>query len=167
MENLEELTLKDLQEKLRAMDFEGAEHMTSKAQVIAIINALDKKEKKANRAIDDNTSIVSDNVKEDREHYSGKALIMKNWLQTQPKVPYAIPLGIGEKKGAFETVQRNGYRLSILKGVIVSLPLPLVEQLMESYNDTMSAGSDIPNSRGGTGISLENDAEARAKLGMA
>lgn len=63
------------------------------------------------------------------ENLTGDALAMKKALEKEPKVSYYIPLGIGEKKGAYETVTLNGYRLTIKKGVRVEIPKPMAIEL--------------------------------------
>jgi hypothetical protein len=63
------------------------------------------------------------------ENLTGDALAMKKELEKAPKVSYYIPLGIGEKKGAYETVTLNGYKLTIKKGVRVEIPKPMAIEL--------------------------------------
>jgi hypothetical protein len=63
-------------------------------------------------------------------------------LAKEPKVSFFIPLGIGEKIGAYETVQLNGYRLMIKKGVVVEIPISIQVILAEYLNITSAAGQD-------------------------
>lgn len=61
-------------------------------------------------------------------------------LEKQPKINFLVPLAEGEKPGAFDTVQINGYMLTIQKGVVVELPRSVAALLAEKYRIQMSAG---------------------------
>jgi len=63
-------------------------------------------------------------------------------LAKQPKVNFIIPLAEGENPGAYDTVQINGYRLTIQKGVMVELPQAVANLLAEKYRINMTAGSE-------------------------
>jgi len=63
-------------------------------------------------------------------------------LAKQPKLAMIIPLGPGEKAGAAETVQINGYRLTIQKGVRIDLPEAVANLIAEKYKIQMTAGQD-------------------------
>jgi hypothetical protein len=63
-------------------------------------------------------------------------------LAKEPKTSTFIPLGIGEKVGAFETVQINGYKLTIKKGMMVEVPMSVGITISEYLNITSSAGQD-------------------------
>ena len=63
-------------------------------------------------------------------------------LAKKPQVNFIIPLCEHEKPGAFDTVRINGYRLTIKKGEMVTIPLPVAEILANKYKIAMSAGSD-------------------------
>lgn len=137
-------TFKQLQQELIDRDFVGADLLTTKGQALAVLKSLDKQNAPANPS---NTPTVIDPIRDDSKKddkvYAGKAAAMKERLDAQPKVRFLIPLGIGERKGAIETVQMNGYRLNILKGVLVDLPEQVAELLAESYQLTAEAGSDF------------------------
>lgn len=157
----DERTLAQLQDELKAMDFEGADEIKTKSVALSVIKALQKKEAEignSNSAKKELTDPYAskDNKKKDEKHYFGKAAKMKEHLDAQPKVGFVIPLGIGEKPGAIETWQANGYRLNILKGVMVMLPKQVVESLAESYQMTSVAGQEFLADR---------DAEHKEKLG--
>lgn len=79
----------------------------------------------------------------DKKRWEGKAAAMKAHLAAQPKVQFLIPLGFGEKRGAYETVIMNGYRLNIMKGVLVQIPQQVATLLADSYQMTAEAGSDF------------------------
>ena len=138
---LEEMTVKELQaELILKFNFVGAEVFTSRAQLIAVYNNLQKKmiDQPKNTA-----EPVIDNARQDEKHYESKAAKMKALCDKEPKVRFMIPLGIGEKPGAIETAQINGYRLNILKGVMVSIPERFAKLLEESYKMTAEAGQDL------------------------
>jgi hypothetical protein len=152
--NYEEMTLKELQAELTAMDFLGAEVLTTKAQVIKVIEGLKKKEEDAiakmpSIALSDPMADV-DNAKLDEKKYFGKAALMKAHLDAQPKVDFIIPLAFGEKRGAIETWQANGYRLNIMKGVRVKLPAQVADSLADAYQLTAVAGEEYSLDRPST-----------------
>jgi len=67
----------------------------------------------------------------------------KDILAKSPHVNFIIPLSEGEPEGAFDTVQINGeYRLTIKKGVMVNIPMPVANILAEKYRINMTAGKD-------------------------
>lgn len=75
---------------------------------------------------------------------AGKDIVAetKNILKNSPHTNFIIPLGEGEKDGAYDTVQINGYRLVIKKGVMVNIPLPVANLLAEKYKIAMTAGQE-------------------------
>lgn len=140
-------TLVQLKEELVAREFVGADTLTTKAQALAILSALEKKDADAvkNAALNDPSKLdkVKDDERNDLKKYESKAAKMKAHLAKQPKVMFLIPLTIGEKRGAVETWQANGYRLNILKGVLVEIPKQVAESLAESYQLTQEAGENF------------------------
>lgn len=140
---LEEKTMQELREQLIAREFVGADLLNTKAQAIAILNALDKKAEQTPTPAAAPVDKVKDNESQDRRHYFGKAKIMKDFCDAQPKVDFIIPLGIGEKRGAIETWQANGYRLNMLKGVRIKIPANVADALAESYQLTAVAGEEF------------------------
>jgi len=62
-------------------------------------------------------------------------------LATKPQINFIIPLSDGEKPGAFDTVQINGYKMIIQKGVMVTIPLPCAELLAAKYRINLEAGA--------------------------
>lgn len=133
----------ELQAKLTALDFEGAGYLKTKDQILAVMKSLEKNTTKSDVALEANTPMINDNVKEDEKNHSGKEKLMKEYLEKQPKAGYAIPLDIGERIGAYLTVTMNGYRLSIMKGRVVQLPQPVIDLLSESFAQTQAAGADL------------------------
>ena len=81
-------------------------------------------------------------TEDDKVRYEKRAHRMKKILQDQPKVRFMIPLGLGEKKGAYDTVQINGYKLTIMKGAMVDLPQQVVDLLAAKYEVDMTAGAE-------------------------
>ena len=77
------------------------------------------------------------------ELHKSKAQKMKENLESQPKIRFFIPLAMGEKKGAYETVNLNGYGLKIAKGMYVDLPTQVADVLAESYGQTEQAGQEF------------------------
>lgn len=140
---LDEMTVAELREELTTkFAFVGAETLTVKSQLIAVYNALQKKSiETIPPGVD--PGVKHDNAREDQKHYESKAARMKALCDAEPKVRFMIPLGIGEKKGAVEVAQINGYRINILKGVMVNIPQRFAKLLEESYQMTNEAGSDF------------------------
>lgn len=64
-------------------------------------------------------------------------------LQKQPKVAFMIPRDPMEADGlAYETVQINGHRMEIKKGVMVTIPRQVAEILAEKYRVQLEAGAE-------------------------
>jgi len=63
-------------------------------------------------------------------------------LAKEPKVSFIIPLADGEKPGASEIVNINGYQLNIKKGEMVEIPKSVASILADHYRITMNAGAD-------------------------
>jgi len=63
-------------------------------------------------------------------------------LDAGPHVNFIIPLADGEAQGASDTVQINGYRLTIQKGVMVNIPMSVATLLAEKYRIQMEVGKD-------------------------
>jgi len=66
----------------------------------------------------------------------------KEVLAKSPHVNFLIPLSDGEKPGASDTVQINGYRLTIKKGELVNVPIQVAKLLAEKYKVNMEAGKE-------------------------
>ena len=67
---------------------------------------------------------------------------IKKSLASQPQVQFIIPLAMGEKPGAAEVVAINGYRLTVKKGTIVTVPQQIADILAEHYR--IESGADQP-----------------------
>jgi hypothetical protein len=68
---------------------------------------------------------------------------MRDILAKQPKVRVMIPLDIGEKRGAYETVIIKGLRLNIMKGVMVEVAESVAKIIETSYRLTAEVGQDL------------------------
>ena len=66
----------------------------------------------------------------------------KEILSKSPHVNFIIPRTDTEPANAVETVQINGYRLTIQKGVMVNIPVQVANLLAEKYRIAMTAGQD-------------------------
>lgn len=64
-------------------------------------------------------------------------------LAKAPHTNFIIPLAEGEQPGAYETVQINGYGLTIKKGTLVNIPMPVAHLLAEKYRIAMEAGRSM------------------------
>lgn len=82
-------------------------------------------------------------VKDITKLHNADIAFMKEWVWDQPQVRFMIPLSEGEKPGAYDTWQRNGYRLEIMKGVFIDLPEPVANDLATHYNLDMETGKDF------------------------
>lgn len=109
------------------------------------------------------------NPNEEREvnkKWKTKAEKMKALLLSQPKVSILVPLDPGERvgvvewkedkygekyqvhiSGAIESVQLNGYKYFIPKGVYTPVPQQIAEVIAQSQQQTLSAGSSISLNR--------------------
>jgi hypothetical protein len=68
--------------------------------------------------------------------------LTKAILDKAPHINFLIPLAEGEKAPAYETVQINGYKLTVEKGKMVNIPMPVANLLAEKYRIQMEAGKD-------------------------
>lgn len=63
-------------------------------------------------------------------------------LDNSEKVNFIVPMGENEAVGAFETVQINGYKLTIQKGILVNIPLAVANLIADKYRINMAAGQE-------------------------
>lgn len=75
-------------------------------------------------------------------HLARTTELTKQKLEKEPKVSFIIPLVSGEKPGAFEIVNINGYQYTIKKGEMVDIPRSVANVLADHYKITMMAGQD-------------------------
>lgn len=69
-----------------------------------------------------------------------KAMKMREFLHSQPKVTIMIPLDPGENPNTTVPVTLNGYRYTIKKNVYVEVPKQVAEVIMNSLKQTTAAG---------------------------
>lgn len=140
---LEEMSVKELQTHLNGLGFVGSEILTTRNQLITVINSWNAK--KLVSEVDDIApkKAVRDNEVNEKKSYESKAARYKKWAWSHPIVSFYIPLDPGEKKGAFLPWQRNGYRLNIMKGVSVKIPEPIAKDLEEVFDMTARAGEEF------------------------
>lgn len=100
------------------------------------------------------------------KRWKTKAEKMKELLLSQPHVSILVPLDSGERvgkvewregknqdkyqvhlSGNIETVQINGYKYFIPKGVYTPVPQQIAEVIADSQQQTLSAGSSISLNR--------------------
>jgi len=102
--------------------------------------------RQAGKAIDTpavHVSMARETEQEIAQLLSQDAKAMKDRLSKQPRVDFLIPLMPGERNGAYETVQLNGYKLTIKKGCMVNIPLQIAQVLADSYRITSEVGQDM------------------------
>jgi len=171
MEELELLTVKQLQDKLveLGMPEEDAVTMKTKASAIVSIKTLmaksavvenpDKPEEVKVKSIEEKP-----NPSEEREvnkKWKSKAERMREKLLAQETVSILIPLEPGEKvgvvewrtgkdggkyqvriSGAVESVQPNGYKYLIPKGIYTPVPKQVADIIGTAQQTTLRAGED-------------------------
>jgi hypothetical protein len=64
-------------------------------------------------------------------------------LMSGPMTSFVLPLEPGEKAGAFETVNINGFKLTIKKGALVEIPVPVMMLLANYKTIEVGAGADM------------------------
>lgn len=160
--NVVEKTLKELKAELvtLGMPESDVDAFNSKAQIMAVLNTM--KAKEVVKRVDSIEEIESPKEKKMVEkQYLSKARIMRDKLMSQPKVRYLIPCepkerpGViewrtdknGDKyqvviSGAFETVQLNGFKWFVPKGVFTDVPEQVAEELGASHHLTNEAGKE-------------------------
>jgi len=73
----------------------------------------------------------------------GKAEAMFNFLVERPKKPAIYPFAIGEKVGAVATLQRNGLKINVLKGVVINVPDEIADAIAESQQQNIMATETV------------------------
>ncbi len=165
MKKLEELTLKELQQKLieLGMSEEDANAFRTKAAAIATVSTLESKKEVDDgkvASLEDKTSPAED--REVNKNWKNKAEKMRDRLLSQRKVSILIPLEPTERagvvewrkdkdgndfqvhvSGAVESVQLNGYKYFIPKGVYTEVPQQIAEVISKSQKQTLEAGSNM------------------------
>ena len=68
--------------------------------------------------------------------------IRSYYVMNGPQTQFVIPLAPGEKVGAVETVSINGWKLTIKKGALVTIPVAVMQVLANYYKVSTEAGQD-------------------------
>lgn len=90
--------------------------------------------------------------------HSDQIAITREKLMNGPKTFFVVPLDAGEKPGAVETVNINGWKLTIKKGALVEIPIAVMKILANYYKVSLEAGQDklIDRNERHDGISMED-----------
>lgn len=93
------------------------------------------------------TGLAARPLNDEREFgikYGKRQAAVKDRLDKQPKVTFMIPKNPLEIDSlAYETVQIDGFRMEIRKGVMVQIPEQVAHILAEKFNIETTAGSDM------------------------
>lgn len=171
MAEVTEKTLKDLKAEALAMGIpaEDVEAFTTKAQLTALIGGLKAKDANAKEPVKAPSTVEVSKPEEEKKINKillGRAEIMRDKLLKQLKeepVTFLIPLDPKEKPGkvewskdkdgnpyqmsigdgAIETVELNGFKYFVPKGVLIPIPKQVAEVLSRSYSITSAAGRDM------------------------
>ena len=159
------------------MPQEDVSAFKSKAPIISTLKAMSAQQAVLSEEIEEEaeeeakvaTLEERPNPNEEREtnrRWKTKAEKMKAILLAQPQVSILVPLDAGERvgkvewredargdkfqvhiSGNIETVQLNGYRYFIPKGVYTPVPQAIAEVIAQSQQQTLNAGSNISLNR--------------------
>lgn len=80
-------------------------------------------------------------------HKSLDVTRVREKLLKQEIVSFMIPLGIGEKKGAYEHVQINGWKAQVMKGDMVKIPRQVAKMLMAYLSISEGKNIALPHGR--------------------
>ena len=130
------------------------EEKSEKAEKAEEASADDKKEEKAppEKAEKAEAAGPSGTTVREGNHaiaaYNDNVAKTKEKLWKGPLTNFLIPLMPGEKVGAYEMVSINGYQLTIKKGAMVEIPVPVAKILAKHYQVEMEAGQEKRIDRG-------------------
>jgi len=164
MANLTKLRVAALRKKAEKAGVEGYEDMKRSELVDALNNPKEEekgKEKEGDELVPPGEEKASFDVgseagiSENEGPSGSKSRAMKEFLSKQPKVLVSIHLESGEPIGATQSVNLNGYRLNIKKGVTVSVPKQVAEVLQEARHATLLAVEENPQKLKGTERELQ------------
>jgi hypothetical protein len=162
MDNMNEMTVKDLQKELVKLGIseEESAKFTVKATIIATLNALKAKESKEPEKVSTLTpSVDPKEEKQIESRWQSKADRMCDFFESQPKISIMIPCEANEKPGVVEVVMVrgrkqykfisggvwsksfNGYRVIVPKGTYYDVPKSVAENIASELNQTQQAGS--------------------------
>lgn len=97
---------------------------------------------KLNKSINKNKFMITKKEENTADYLARTIKETEAILAKEPKTNFIIPLSSGEKPGAYEIVNINGYQLTIKKGEMVEIPKSVADILAEHYRITMNAGQD-------------------------
>lgn len=158
-----EKSLKQLKEELvtAGMPLEDTEAFVTKKQILAVLNTMKAKEVVKRVDTLDDTSTPTEK-KQLENQWKSKATLMRERLMAQPTIRTILPLEAAEQEGvvewrtdkygnkyqlvlsgAVETVQLNGFKWIIPKGVPTDVPEQVSEVLDKAYLRTHNAGKNI------------------------
>lgn len=153
---MEELTLKELQEKASEAGFplEDAQRIMSKSPLISIINSFEQKQKPMAEAIDPGEEKTVAKI------HTTKKRAMEQHLARQPRVRILLPLEQGGKKGEVITtydeqngtikqskvsgdshpVTLNGFVFNVPKGTYAEVPEQVAKTIEDKFTQESAAG---------------------------
>lgn len=146
--NLEDLSVKELQDIAARENVPGVEAFKTKQQLVTLITTV--RAMKATMVSQPATVVVGQGIP-----FSSKVSprVEQNWedkkkrtreaLMKQNKVRIMVPLEIGEKRGAYQTVTINGCVFNLMKGVMVEVPEQIAKIVEESFQLTAEVGQDM------------------------
>jgi len=170
MNELETLTVKELQDKLVSLGMpqEDVEAFKTKAPLISSIktmmakDAVREPEEEVKKVASIEESVNPSEERKVNKEWKGKAEKMKAHLEAQEQVSILIPLADGERvgvvewrtdkegksyqvhiSGAVESVQLNGYKHLIARGVYTKVPRQIAEVVSKAQSQTLEAGKNI------------------------
>lgn len=113
-----------------------------------VVMDLDDPATRDRRVVQDDGTVVvkkavKDDINKDRKEFETRKDRIKNFLESQPKIKVFVPREFGEKAGSVLPVTINGYRYSILKGVMVDVPQGVYEVIQNSLEMTDRAGQEF------------------------
>lgn len=163
-----EKTLKQLQAELVELGIpaDAAEGFKTRAVALATIETLKASQTVTTEAAPKRVATLEEKVnpveeKQIARQYQDKADTMRRKLEAQPKVRFFLPISEQEKpgvvrevmrngrkeqiyvSGAVETVQLNGYKVLIPKGVFVDVPQQVADVLSDAMRLTQNAGANL------------------------
>lgn len=107
---------------------------------------------------------VKDDANKDKKEFESRKAKIKRVLDAQPRVKVFVPRDFGEKAGAVLPVTINGYRYSILKGVMVDVPQGVYDVIQNSLEMTDRAGQEFLMDRNKFDEQLGQNVNVRDRL---
>jgi hypothetical protein len=147
--NLEDLSVKELQDIAARENVPGVEAFKTRQQLVTLITTL--RAMKATMAsqpanivsVGQDISFIPKISPRAEQNWEDKREKTRNALKNQPKVRIMVPLEIGEKRGAYQTVTINGCVFNLMKGVMVEVPEQIAKIIEESFQLTAEVGQEL------------------------